>query len=127
MKISKKQIVATAITAGVSLLVIAPAALAVGNLDLGINEVGNTIALGNRDIRQTVASIINVLMGLLGIVAVVMILMGGFKWMTAGGEEEKVGEAKQYIIQGIVGLVIILSAWAIARFVLTQLQTATTG
>lgn len=124
MNITKKAVLATAVTAGVSLVAIMP--VLAGNLDLGINEVGNTIALGNRDIRQTVASIINVLMGLLGIVAVVMILLGGFKWMTAGGEEEKVGEAKKFIIQGIVGLVIILSAWAIARFVLTQLQSATT-
>lgn len=124
MNITKKAAFATAITTGVSLVAIAP--VLAGNLDLGINEVANTIALGNRDIRQTVASIINVLMGLLGIVAVVMILIGGFKWMTAGGEEEKVGDAKKFIIQGIVGLIIILSAWAIARFVLTQLQTATT-
>lgn len=127
---NKKQlgrtVAATALSAGATLLIMT-GAHATSPLDLGLNQVSNTIALGNQDIRTTIASIINVLMGLLGIIAVVMILMGGFKWMTAGGEEEKVGDAKKFILQGIVGLVIILSAWAIARFVLTQLQTATTG
>src|SRR4051812_12438581 len=47
---------------------------------------------GTNDIRLTIASIIRVAMGLLGIVAVVIILIGGFTWMTAGGNDEKVGE-----------------------------------
>lgn len=114
---------ATAITVGVGLLLGAGRALA---LNTGLNEIEGEIELGNRDIRETIASIINVLMGLLGIIAVVIILLGGFKWMTAGGSEDKVGEAKKLIMQGIIGLVIILSAWAIARFVVDSLVTATT-
>jgi hypothetical protein len=53
--------------------------------------------------------------------------LGGFKWMTAGGNEDKVGEAKKLIVAGIIGLVIILGSFAIATFVLTQLTAATTG
>jgi ABC-type uncharacterized transport system YnjBCD permease subunit len=81
--------------------------------------------LGTQDIRTTIASIINVALSLLGIVAVVIILMGGFKWMTSGGSEEKVGEAKKLIFSGIIGIAIILSSWAIATFVIQQLSTAT--
>ena len=81
--------------------------------------------LGNNDIRATIASIIKVAMGLLGIVAVVIILIGGFTWMTAGGNEEKVGEAKKWIFAGIIGLAIILSAYALATFVINSLVTAT--
>lgn len=73
----------------------------------------------------TVAKIINVALSLLGIVAVVIILIGGFKWMTAGGNEEKVGEARKLILAGIVGLAIILSAFAIAKFVISALVKAT--
>jgi len=93
--------------------------------DLGINY-GKATGLGGTDVRVTVARVIRVAMGLLGIVAVVIILIGGFTWMTAGGNEEKVGEAKKWIFAGIIGLAIILSAYAIANFVLTQLVTATT-
>ena len=45
--------------------------------------------------------------------------------MTAGGNEDKVAEARKTIFAGIIGLAIILSAWAIARFVITQLSDAT--
>ena len=82
--------------------------------------------LGTSDVRSTIAQIIRVAMGLLGIVAVVIILIGGFKWMTAGGNEDQVGEAKKWIFSGVIGLVIILSAYALASFIITQLVQATT-
>ncbi|MFH0956085.1 MAG: hypothetical protein V1801_02650, partial [Candidatus Falkowbacteria bacterium] len=74
--------------------------------------------------RAIAAQVINIILGFLGIVAVIIILLGGFKWMTAGGNEDKVGEAKKLITAGIIGLVIILAAFAIATFVLTQLGAA---
>ncbi len=97
-----------------------------GTDDLGIGYAADT-GLGSEDVRATVARIIRVAMGLLGIVAVVIILIGGFKWMTAGGNEEQVGEAKKWIFSGVIGLAIILSAYALASFIISQLVTATTG
>ena len=94
--------------------------------DLGIGYAGAT-GLGNEPIQTTIASIIKVAMGLLGIVAVVIILIGGFTWMTAGGNDEKVGEAKKWIFSGVIGLAIILSAYALASFVIDNLVNATTG
>ncbi len=92
---------------------------------LGIQYGANT-GLASTDIRITIARIIKVAMGLLGIIAVVIILIGGFTWMVAGGNEEKIGEAKKMIFSGIIGLAIILSAYAIANFVVSSLVTATT-
>jgi len=83
--------------------------------------------LGNKPLTATIASLINVVIGFLGIVAVVMILIGGFMWMTAGGSEEKIKKAKALIFQGIIGLVIILASYAIATFVISSLLDATTG
>ncbi len=88
--------------------------------------LGEEAGLGVSDVRVTTARIIRVAMGLLGIVAVVIVLIGGFTWMTAGGNEEKIGEAKKWIFAGIVGLAIILSAYGIASFVITNLIQATT-
>ena len=88
-------------------------------------SVGGELGLGNKDPRATVAAIINVLLSFLGIIAVVIILLGGFKWMTAGGGEDKIGEAKKLITAGVIGLVIILASWSIATFVLSQLYIAT--
>ncbi|MDD2758451.1 MAG: pilin [Patescibacteria group bacterium] len=95
-----------------------------GTEDLGLSY-GAATGLSSTDVRTTVARIIRVAMGLLGIVAVVIILIGGFKWMTAGGNEEQVGEAKKWIFSGVIGLVIILSAYALASFIITQLTLAT--
>lgn len=94
--------------------------------DLGLSYAADT-GLASRDVRSTIAGIIRAAMGLLGIVAVVIILIGGFTWMTAGGNEEKVGEAKKWIFSGVIGLAIILSAYALASFVINQLVNATTG
>ncbi|OGH90169.1 MAG: hypothetical protein A2537_03715 [Candidatus Magasanikbacteria bacterium RIFOXYD2_FULL_36_9] len=92
--------------------------------DLGLSY-GTDTGLSNTDIRTTVARIIKVAMSLLGIVAVVIVLIGGFKWMTAGGNDDQVGEAKKWIFSGVIGLAIILSAYALASFVINQLVTAT--
>jgi len=54
-----------------------------------------------------------------------VILIGGFQWMTAGGDDGKVETARKWIFSGIIGLAIILSAWAIAKFALKNLAEAT--
>lgn len=90
-------------------------------------EYGQATGLGHADIRFTVANIIVVALGLLGTVSVVLMLYAGFKWMTAGGNEENVKEAQNIIKYAVIGLAIILSAYAITRFVMSSLFKATTG
>lgn len=107
----------------------APFANATGQLssdDLLGTEFGDSTGLGQGDLKETIGSLINVALQFLGVVTVVIILYGGFKWMTAGGTEEKVSEAKRLIIAGIIGLAIILSAYAISSFVIGSILTATT-
>ena len=105
-------------------LVFALSALPVFALDTGVNY-GTALGLGTKDVREGVMSIINALLGFLGVIAIVIILWGGFRWMTAGGNEEKIGEAKKIITAGIIGLVIIFISYALASFVIQQLISAT--
>ena len=98
--------------------------LGVGFVD-GTEGGGNAIVLGDRDPRSMATQIINTALTILGVLSVVIILLGGFKWMTAAGNEDKVGEAKKILAAGVIGLVIILSAWGIARFALNELMDAT--
>lgn len=91
----------------------------------GLTEFEEDLELGKKDLRETVADIINAALGLLGIVAVVIVVIGGFLWMTAGGSGEQVEKAKGWIFSGIIGLAIILSAYAITRFVISELGVAT--
>lgn len=107
-----------------------PLAHAAGQLqadDLLSSDFGDSTGLGQADLQTTIGQLIRVALGFLGVVAVVIILLGGFKWMTAGGNDEKVGEAKRLIIAGIIGLAIILSAYAIASFVISSIVGATSG
>lgn len=116
------------ITAFVSMFTfssIAPAALAVDD-PFGTQPVHDNINISttNDDARVVVVRIINLALTFLGLIAVVLILWGGFKWMTAGGNDENVDAAKKIIIAAVIGLAIIISAYAIANFFINSIQTA---
>jgi len=122
-----KKLVKRIISFGVLSLVIGGAAVlqAHAAIDPGLNEINSEICLGHEDPRQIVARIINTMMLFLGIIAVVIILLGGFKWMTAAGNEENISGAKKIMAAGVIGLVIILASWGIAQFILNNLVNAT--
>jgi len=129
-----KTILASAASAAVVAAVALPAAAgaqAVGAKDLfqgqASTDVANSLGVSSSNLTVTVARIIRSFLGLLGIVAVVIVVIGGFEWMTAGGNEEKVGQAKKRILQGTIGLALILSSFAIAQFIVGALVTATTN
>jgi amino acid transporter len=86
------------------------------------DEAGFNIDQGIGDI---VGLIIQAFLGLLGIIFLVLIISAGFNWMTAGGEEEKVRKAKSTISRAIIGLIIIVAAYAITYFVFKYLPGAT--
>jgi hypothetical protein len=92
------------------------------NVDIGKTEPGEDAA---ENIKSSISQVINIVLGFLGVIAVVIIIYAGFKWMTAGGNEDAVGESKKMIIQAIIGLVIIFLAWVIANFVIQQIGQAT--
>lgn len=92
-------------------------------LDVGLNYAAQT-GLTTTDIRVTIANIIRVMLGLLGVVAVAVIIYGGVVWMTAQGIPEKIEKAKKILIGATIGLVIVLSAFAITSFILNQLLQA---
>lgn len=82
----------------------------------------NTSIGQTSDLKGTIANIVNIVLGFLGIVAVVIILIGGFKWMTSSGNEDQIADAKKYIVNGIIGLVIVFASWAAASFVISNLS-----
>ena len=84
-------------------------------------------SLGNDDPRNITANLINVVLGFLGILALVLILYAGFKWMTAAGNDDQIASAKKLLIASVIGLVIILSSYALASFVLDAVYRSTTN
>ncbi len=113
-----------AIALGLSLAALVPSVvLAQGDENFGLNQISTN--LGTNSLQTTIGIFINVVLGFLGIVAFIIILLGGFKWMTSGGDEDKIGEAKKLMGAGVVGMAIVLASWAIASFVITQLSLGT--
>jgi len=64
-------------------------------------------------------------LSLLGIIFVILIVYSGIIWMTAGGNEEQITKAKNTIKQSIIGLVIVIAAYAISYFVLSAFTSST--
>jgi len=106
------------------IVLFAPQVLAQGDT-FGINKVGGLLPLGGEDIRVIIAKIIRIFLGLLGIIAVGLMLYAGFTWMTSGGNEEKIASAKKILINATIGLAIIMSSFAITQFILKSLSDVT--
>ena len=70
----------------------------------------------------SVTNILNVIIGVLGIVAVIVIIFGGVQYMTSTGDASKVKKAKDTILYGVVGLVIVILAFAIVNFIIANIE-----
>jgi len=75
---------------------------------------------GSNNLMETVNIIISVVLGLLGLAAVVMIIYGGFMYVTSAADSAKIKKAKDTITYGVVGLVIAMLAFAIVNYVLAN-------
>ncbi len=69
--------------------------------------------------------VINIFSVIVGVIAVIMIIVGGFRYITSGGKEEGVKGAKNTILYALIGLVIVAIAQVIVKFVLTNAPTGT--
>lgn len=78
--------------------------------------------LGTGDpLKSNVINIINGVVAVLGLIAVVIVIVGGIQYMTSSGDAGKVKKAKDTILYGIIGLIICILAYAIVNFVLNNI------
>jgi len=88
-----------------------------------VNTIGNSAGVNSsQTLPMIVGSVISVLLGVLGIVFVVLVVYAGFLYLTSNGEEKNVGKAKKLLTQAIIGLIIIVSAYAISSYVIGALS-----
>ena len=74
------------------------------------------------DLFEVVKNLLNTTFSVVGVIAVIMMIIGGFHYMTSQGSPEKVQKGKNTILYGIIGMIIVLSAFAIVNFVLDGLS-----
>ncbi|PIR94260.1 hypothetical protein COT97_02090 [Candidatus Falkowbacteria bacterium CG10_big_fil_rev_8_21_14_0_10_39_11] len=93
----------------------------------GTDAVGGATGLGNEDPRIIIARIIRIFFGFVGAIFVSLMIYAGFLYMTSGGDESKTTKAKKTIINATIGLVIMMSAFAITSFIISRLQAIIGG
>lgn len=82
-------------------------------------DVNKVTAGGSNDtIEPLIQNIINIVLSLLGIIFIAFIIYGGWAWFSARGNEQKLDRGKDTITQAIIGLLVVLGAYAISYFVL---------
>ncbi len=79
---------------------------------------------GEAKIYQIIGAVINIILGLLGLVVLIIIIYSGFEWMTAGGNTDKIDTAKKRILTAVIGLAIILGAAVLTNFILDIILSA---
>ena len=67
-----------------------------------------------------ITNLVNVAMGLAGLIAVVVIVFGGQRYLTSSGDPGKAKQAKDMITYGVIGLVVTVLAWVIVNFVINS-------
>jgi cytochrome bd-type quinol oxidase subunit 2 len=78
------------------------------------------------DPREYLANIIQVILGFLGVLCVLLMIYAGFTWMTASGEKDKIDKASKTMTAAVIGLLIVLAAFAVTVFVTRALIGSTT-
>ena len=95
------------------------------NLTQTLTEAGFSSGQQNVTVEEIAINIVNITLSLFGIVFTILLLYGGWLWMTAAGKQEKIDQAKNTIKRAIIGLAIILTSRAISEFVSHSLFRAT--
>lgn len=69
------------------------------------------------DPRVIMAYLIKIFLGFMGLIFLILIIYAGYNWMTAVGNEEKITKSKETLTRAVIGLIIIVTAYAIADYV----------
>jgi hypothetical protein len=86
-----------------------------------------TADAGGNNIEALMVKIIQIFSVIVGFIAVIMIIVGGVKYITSGGDSGNISGAKNTIIYAIIGLIIVAVAQLVVHFVLKNVNQATTG
>jgi len=100
----------------------------IGNALVGLDTTAKTanIKTSNTDITTLVSRGISILLGFVGIIFMVLIIYGGILWMTAGGDENKVRDARKIMTNATIGLVAILAAYILTVFIVESIINVVT-
>jgi hypothetical protein len=86
----------------------------------GVNQVDGNCSSNGDEIEKVIATVIRILSLIAGVAAVIMLIIGGLRYVTSNGDSSSISSAKTTIIYALVGLVLVAMAQFIVRFVLDR-------
>ena len=93
------------------------------NLDASGSGCNSNVQTGSQGLNNVITDIVNIFSVVVGIVSVIMIIYGGFRYITSGGDSGNVSSAKNTIIYAVIGLVVVALAQFIVQFVLDKVTS----
>jgi cbb3-type cytochrome oxidase subunit 3 len=102
----------------------APTAESTGNYGLDTSAKGTGLLDKTNTPQSIVGTVVGAVLSLLGVVFFLLIFYGGLRWMLAQGNEAEVEKAKEILIAAVIGLIIVLAAYAITTFIGNQLTSS---
>ncbi len=105
------------------LTALAPASVFAYNFetDSGLGQTANRAGYTNelnKSVDDLIMQGISVVLTFVGVIFLLLMIMAGFRWMTARGNESEVEKAKKTVTQSIIGIIIVFAAYAISYFVI---------
>ncbi len=94
-----------------------------GGLDTSANRAGYE----EKDLIKISGNVLNVVLSFVGVLFLLMMIAGGFIWMTAAGQPTRVQLAQRLLVAGIIGFIIVVSAYVITTFIGDSLNLGTGG
>lgn len=110
-----------------SILIICQTVLAsqnFSNVTTNIDETAKGATVTDFKLIDLLKNIANVLLGATGGAFVILFIYGGFRWMTAAGNDQKVAKAKSLLIAAVIGLLIVSAFYLISTFIASTLETS---
>ena len=127
----KKILISVSLIALVLLAIVQPVSAGILNPNTNVDYLAQNTAIeagfNNIEIGQLVAYIIKTALGLLAVVFLILMVYAGWEWMSARGNEEKVTKSLATIRMAIIGLIIVLGAYAITYFIFRYLPFSGSG
>jgi len=88
---------------------------------VGSGDEGPYVEASKYTLSAIIGQAVNILLSFLGIIFIILIILAGYHWMTAGGNQETITNAKGSLKSSIIGLLIVVGAYAIWELIASQL------
>ena len=123
MKKWKQIVLSVMVASGIGAVMLQPAPAQAINVfgQCGSNGSSAVCKSQGDDAKKTITNVINIILTILGMIAVIMIVIGGIRYTTSNGNASQTKEAKDTIIYAVIGIVVAVMSYAIVNFVISRL------